>query len=152
VLWLFYKILINQEEEKMTTTGKLLDMAKKMAEAAAAKAIEIDVPMVIVVCDASGNTVLFNRMEDSLLASMDIATNKAYTAVALKMGTDQAADLAKESGQLFGIASCDKGRMVVFGGGFPIFEGDKIIGGIGVSGGSVADDMIVAQAGLDALK
>ena len=63
----------------MTTTGKLLDMAKKMAEAAAAKAIEIDVPMVIVICDASGNTVLFNRMEDSLLASMDIATNKAYT-------------------------------------------------------------------------
>ena len=58
----------------MTTTGKLLDMAKKMAEAAAAKAIEIDVPMVIVICDASGNTVLFNRMEDSLLASMDIAT------------------------------------------------------------------------------
>ena len=136
----------------MTTTGKLLDMAKKMAEAAAAKAIEIDVPMVIVISDASGNMVLFNRMEDSLLASMDIATNKAYTAVALKMGTDQAADLAKESGQLFGIASCDKGRMVVFGGGFPIFEGDKIIGGIGVSGGSVADDMIVAQAGLDALK
>jgi uncharacterized protein GlcG (DUF336 family) len=152
VLWLFCRILINQEEEKMTTTGKLLDMAKKMAEAAAAKAIEIDVPMVIVVCDASGNTVLFNRMEDSLLASMDIATNKAYTAVALKMGTDQAADLAKESGQLFGIASCDKGRMVVFGGGFPIFEGDKIIGGIGVSGGSVAEDMTVAQAGLDALK
>lgn len=136
----------------MTTTGKLLDMAKKMAEAAAAKAIAIDVPMVIVICDASGNTVLFNRMEDSLLASMDIATNKAYTAVALKMGTDQAADLAKESGQLFGIASCDKGRMVVFGGGFPIYEGDKIIGGIGVSGGSVAEDMSVAQAGLDVLK
>ncbi|AFA49335.1 GlcG/HbpS family heme-binding protein [Acetobacterium woodii] len=136
----------------MTTTGKLLDMAKKMAEAAAAKAIAIDVPMVIVICDASGNMVLFNRMEDSLLASMDIATNKAYTAVALKMGTDQAADLAKESGQLFGIASCDKGRMVVFGGGFPIYEGDKIIGGIGVSGGSVAEDMSVAQAGLDVLK
>jgi uncharacterized protein GlcG (DUF336 family) len=91
-------------------------------------------------------------MEDSLLASMDIATNKAYTAVALKMGTDQAADLAKESGQLFGLASCEKGRMVVFGGGFPIYEGDKIIGGIGVSGGSVAEDMTVAQAGLDALK
>lgn len=136
----------------MTKTGKMLDMAKKMAEAAAEKAIQIDVPMVIVICDAGGNMVLFNRMEDSLLASMDIATNKAYTAVALKMSTDTAADLAKESGQLFGIASCDKGRMVVFGGGFPIVEDGNIIGGIGVSGGSVAEDMTVAQAGLDALK
>ncbi|MBC3889030.1 heme-binding protein [Acetobacterium paludosum] len=136
----------------MTTTGKLLDMAKKMAEAAAVKAIEIDVPMVIVICDANGNTVLYNRMEDSLLASMSIATNKAYTAVALKMSTDTLTDLAKESGQLFGITSCDNGRMVAFGGGFPIIENGKIIAGIGVSGGSVAEDMSVAQAGLDALK
>lgn len=136
----------------MTTTGKLLDMAKKMAEAAAVKAIEIDVPMVIAICDPSGIPVLLNRMEDSLLASLDIATNKAYTAVALKMTTDTAADLAKESGQLFGLTACDKGRMVVFGGGFPIIENDKIIGAIGVSGGSVDEDMTVAQAGLEALK
>lgn len=135
----------------MTKTGKLLDMAKKMAEAAAKKAVEIDVPMVIVIVDAAGNMVLYNRMEDSLLASMDIAANKAYTAVALKMSTDAAAPLAKEAGQLFGIASCDKGRMVVFGGGFPIFEDGKIIAGIGVSGGSVDEDMSVAKAGLSVL-
>ncbi|KNZ41352.1 GlcG/HbpS family heme-binding protein [Acetobacterium bakii] len=135
----------------MTTTGKLLDMAKKMAEAAALKAIEINVPMVITVCDSAGNQVLLNRMEDSLLASISIATNKAYTAVALKMSTDTAADLAKESGQLFGLTTCDNGKMVVFGGGFPIYEGDKIIGGIGVSGGSVEEDMTVAKAGLAAL-
>jgi uncharacterized protein GlcG (DUF336 family) len=104
----------------MTTTGKLLDLAKKMADAAAVKAIEIDVPMVIAICDKHGNPVLFNRMEDSLLASIDIATNKAYTAAALKGSTDQFADVAKEAGSLFGLASCDKGRMVVFGGGFPI--------------------------------
>lgn len=135
-----------------TKTGKLLDMAIKMSVAAAEKAVEIDVPMVITVCDASGNLVLFNRMEDSLLASMDIATNKAYTAVALKTSTDNVAALAKESGPLFGLTACDKGKMVVFGGGFPIFEDGKIIGGIGVSGGSVEEDMIVAQAGLAALK
>jgi len=136
----------------MTTTGKLLDMAKKMAEAAAVKAIEINVPMVITVCDAGGNQVLFNRMEDSLLASISIATNKAYTAVALKMSTDSVAEHAKESGSLFGITTCDNGKMVVFGGGFPIYEGDKIIAAIGVSGGSVDEDMSVAKAGLAALK
>ncbi|MDI3537339.1 MAG: hypothetical protein PWP16_1240 [Eubacteriaceae bacterium] len=132
----------------MTTTGKLLDLAKKMADAAAVKAIEIDVPMVIAICDKHGNPVLFNRMEDSLLASIDIATNKAYTAAALKGSTDQFADVAKEAGSLFGLASCDKGRMVVFGGGFPIIMDGEIIGGIGVSGGSVEEDMTVAKAGL----
>lgn len=135
----------------MTTTGKLLDLAKKMAEAAAAKAIEINVPMVITICDKHGNPVLFNRMEDSLLASMDIATNKAYTAVALKCGSHEIAEASKEAGSLFGLATCDKGRMVVFGGGFPIKEDGVIIGGIGVSGGSVEEDMNVAQAGLDVL-
>lgn len=134
----------------MTTTGKLLDMAIKMADAAAAKAIEIDVPMVIAVCDIGGNPILLNRMEDSLLASIDIATNKAYTSIALKMSTDTAAELSKEAGPLFGLTACDKGRMVVFGGGFPIYEGDKIIAAIGVSGGSVEEDMTVAQAGLAA--
>ncbi|WKY44719.1 heme-binding protein [Eubacteriaceae bacterium ES2] len=132
----------------MTTTGKLLDLAKKMADAAAVKAIEIDVPMVIAICDKHGNPVLFNRMEDSLLASIDIATNKAYSAVALKGSTDQFAEVAKEAGSLFGLANCDKGRMVVFGGGFPIIIDGEIIGGIGVSGGSVEEDMTVAKAGL----
>ena len=69
----------------MTQTGKLLEMAKKMAEAAEKKAVEIDVPMVIAVCDMGGNTVLVHRMEDSLLASISIAQNKAYTAASLKM-------------------------------------------------------------------
>ncbi|WKY47870.1 heme-binding protein [Eubacteriaceae bacterium ES3] len=132
----------------MTTTGKLLDMAKKMADAAAVKAIEIDVPMVIAICDKHGNPVLLNRMEDSLLASIDIATNKAYSSAALKGSTDQFAAAAKESGPLFGLANCDKGRMVVFGGGFPIVIDGEIVGAIGVSGGSVEEDMTVAQAGL----
>lgn len=122
-----------------------------MADAAAAKAIEIDVPMVIAICDKHGNPVLFNRMEDALLASIDIATNKAYTAAALKCGSHEVAEASKEAGPLFGLASCDKGRMVVFGGGMVIKEDGVIIGAIGVSGGSVAEDMIVAQAGLDVL-
>lgn len=136
----------------MTTTGKLLDKAKKMADAAAVKAIEINVPMVIAVCDNSGTPVLLNRMEDSWLGSIDIATNKAYTSVALKTSTDALADLCKESGSLFGLTTCDKGRLVVFGGGFPIKCDGQIIGGIGVSGGTVEEDMIVANAGLAAIE
>ena len=127
----------------MTVRGKLLEDAKRMVEAAEKKAIEIDVPMVIAVCDMGGNLVLLHRMEDSLLASLEIAQNKAYTA-AVK-------ELAKEGGELQGIAVGHAGKLVYFGGGFPIIIDGKIAGGIGVSGGSVAEDCSVAQAGLDAL-
>ena len=66
----------------MAERGMLLEAAKRMVEAAEKKAIEINVPMVITVCDMGGNLVLLHRMEDSLLASLEIAQNKAYTAVA----------------------------------------------------------------------
>lgn len=135
----------------MTTTGKMLDMAKEMAAAAEKKAIEIDVPMVIAVCDISGITVYVERMEDSLLASVDIAQNKAFTAVSLKMPSSAVYDLAKESGPLFGLGTDCGGRIVTFGGGFPIYDGERIIGAIGVSGGSVEEDMSVAKAGLAAI-
>lgn len=135
----------------MTQTGKMLDMAKKMVEAAEKKAIEIDVPMVIAVCDMGGNLVLCHRMEDSLLASLSIAQDKAFTSVSLKMPSATVYDVAKEAGPLFGLETTCDGRIVSFGGGIPIMEGDKIIGAIGVSGGSVEEDVSVAEAGLAAL-
>ena len=101
--------------------------------------------------NARGNLVLLHRMEDSLLASLEIAQNKAYTAVALKMPSAAVKELAKEGEELQGIAVTHAGKIVFFGGGFPIVKDGKQIGGIGVSGGSVAEDSSVAQAGLDAL-
>ncbi|MGI6109595.1 MAG: GlcG/HbpS family heme-binding protein [Eubacteriaceae bacterium] len=135
----------------MTEAGKMLEMAKKMAAAAEQKAIDIDVPSVITVVDKSGILVYYERMEDSLLASVEIAQNKAWTAAALKMPTSDVCDAAKESGPLFGLGTDCGCRIVTFGGGFPIFENGKIIGGIGVSGGTVEEDMSVAQAGLAAV-
>lgn len=135
----------------MTQNGKMLEMAKKMAEAAEKKAIEIDVPSVICICDISGILVYCERQEDSLLASVQIAQDKAFTAAALKSATCDIADAAKESGSLYGLFSDCGGRLVTFGGGFPIMDGDKFIGGIGVSGGTVEEDMSVARAGLAAI-
>ena len=68
----------------MAERGMLLEAAKRMVEAAELKAIEINVPMVIAVCDMGGNLVLLHRMEDSLLASLEIAQNKAYNVAAFK--------------------------------------------------------------------
>lgn len=132
-------------------TGELLDAAKIMVAGAQNKAEEINVPMVISVVDMDGNLVLLHRMKGSLLASLDIAQNKAFTAVALKMPSSDVKELAQEGNELQGIAVQSAGRIVEFGGGLPIMnsEGEQI-GGIGVSGGSVAEDTSVAQAGLDA--
>ena len=132
-------------------TGELLDAAKIMVAGAQNKAEEINVPMVISVVDMDGNLVLLHRMEGSLLASLDIAQNKAFTAVALKMPSADVKELSQEGNELQGIAVQSAGRIVEFGGGLPIMnsEGEQI-GGIGVSGGSVAEDTSVAQAGLDA--
>ncbi len=129
-----------------------LDVAKGMVAAAEERAAEIEVPMCIAVLDGGANPVAFHRMDDALLASVDIARNKAYTALAMKMPTEELAGMAQPGEELYGIEATNGGRIVVFGGGLPI-DGDEgePIGAIGVSGGSVAEDVTVAEAGLDAL-
>ena len=111
----------------------------------------MNVPMVFSVVDEGGNIILVHRMEGSLLASLDISMNKAYTALALQMPTSDVSNLAKESGSLYGIQNTNSNRMVVFGGGFPIEVNGKIVGAVGVSGGTVEQDMAIAQYAIDSL-
>ena len=126
-----------------------LDLALELVAAAQKKAQEINVPMVIAVVDAGGNPVAFQRMDGALLVSIDIAINKAYTAAAVKLSTHELGVVAQPGQPLFGIHNADGGRIVIFGGGFPLKRGDAIIGGIGVSGGSVDQDISCAQAALE---
>ncbi|ADJ16542.1 GlcG/HbpS family heme-binding protein [Halalkalicoccus jeotgali] len=129
-----------------------LDEAKEMIRAAEERSDEIGVPMCIAVVDGGANLLGFHRIDDALLASISIAQNKAYSAVTLKMPTDEIGDAAQPGEALFGIGNTNDGRIVTFGGGFPIESGESVIGAIGVSGGSPDEDMTVAQAGLDALE
>ena len=129
--------------------GKIsLNRALKMITAAEEKAKSIGVPMVITVLDDGGNMVAQHRMDDALLVSVEISLNKAYTALAVKISTDKIGELAQPGKTLYGIQNSS--RMIIFGGGFPIKVGDKVIGAIGVSGGSVEDDIQCAKAGLAA--
>jgi len=129
-----------------------LDFALKVIEAAKDKAAEIGVPMVIAIVDAGGSLVAFQRMDKALLVSIDVAINKAYTAVAVKLPTHELGQVAQPGQPLFGIHNADGGRIVIFGGGLPLKRNDEIIGGIGVSGGSVEDDVLCATAGLKRFK
>jgi uncharacterized protein GlcG (DUF336 family) len=128
-----------------------LDDATEMVAAAEERAEEIGVPMCITVLDGGANLVAFHRMDGALLASIDIARGKAYTALAMQMPTEDLAEMAQPGEELYGIEATNDGRIVVFGGGFPIEGEGEPIGAIGVSGGSVEEDVTVAEAGLDAL-
>ena len=124
------------------------DLAHRIVAAAEAKATEIGVPMDIAVCDESGVLKAFSRMDGAALLSIQIAQDKAYTAVGFGMPTDGWHEFIKDDPPLAAGAVGGIDRLVIFGGGFPITVGDKVVGAIGVSGGHYTQDMEVAQAGL----
>jgi uncharacterized protein GlcG (DUF336 family) len=126
-----------------------LEDALKLIDAAKAKADEINVPMVVAVVDSGGNLVAEQRMDDALLVSIDIAKNKAYTSVAVKIATNGLAPLCQSGQPLFGLHTTDDSRIIIFGGGIPLKKSDRIVGAIGVSGGSVEEDVLCAQAAVD---
>ncbi len=124
-----------------------LEDAKKIMLDAEAKAKEIKVMMNIAVVDVGGNLVVFERMDNAWMGSINISQSKAFTAVAFNMTTE---DLGKESQagkSLFGIHTTNNGKIVIFGGGIPLLRKGVLVGAIGVSGGAVAQDIEVAIAG-----
>jgi uncharacterized protein GlcG (DUF336 family) len=127
-----------------------LSAGQTIVEAARTRATEIGVPMNIAVVDDGGNLVAFARMDDAWLGSIDIAQNKAYTARAFDMPTKDLAPLAQPGGSLYGIEASNHGRLIVFAGGIPLLSGDRVVGAVGVSGGSVEQDQEVAEAGVAA--
>lgn len=130
-----------------TITSITLACAQKLAQQAEVKAREINVPISIAVFDASCNVVLHQRMEDALQTSINVALNKAYSAVSFKIPTFQLAELVQPGAELYGIQHNDP-KLAVFGGGFPIWLEGKLVGGLGVAGGTVAQDMQVARFAL----
>jgi uncharacterized protein GlcG (DUF336 family) len=88
-------------------------------------------------------------MADSLLGSIDIAVNKAFTSAAFKLPTSALKDASTPSGDLHGIQNSNDGRVVVFGGGLPVFVDGRIAGGIGVSGGTVEEDVRIVTHALN---
>lgn len=134
-------------------TEATLDTAKELIAAAEKKAEEIDVPMCIAVMDEGANLVGFHRMDGALLASIDIAQNKAYSSVSLKLDTQTIQEVSQPGESLYGLGNTNDGRIVTFGGGIPLEDQDgTVVGGIGVSGGSAEEDMDVAQAAVDAFE
>ena len=125
-----------------------LDMALALAKAVREKAAEIGVNAVVAIADRGANPVLVQCMDNAYIASYDIALNKAYTCVALKMPTWKLSELAKPGNSLYGIQHTNGGKIVIFGGGEPLYNRKgEVIGALGVSGGSESEDTALAAYG-----
>ena len=125
-----------------------LAAAKRIAERAEARSAELGVPVVIAAADAGGNLMLLHRIEGALLASIEIAINKAWSAVAFQAPTATLGPLATGDGPLPGLADTNSGRVVLFGGGVPVHVDGELAGAIGISGGTAEQDVDIATCAL----
>ena len=125
-----------------------LEQALWMAEQVKAKAKEFGFPCVVAVSDNAARPVLVECMDGAYIASYDVAFNKAFTVVSLKMSTSDLKPLAQPGGSLYGIQFTNQGKIVIFGGGEPLKNAaGQVIGGLGVSGGSEEQDTALAAYG-----
>jgi uncharacterized protein GlcG (DUF336 family) len=124
-----------------------LNDARRIIAAAEKKAAEIGQPMNIAVVDAGANLVSHVRMDGAWIGSIDISINKAYTSRAFDIATKNLAEHSQSGGQFFGIHVSNSGRIMIFAGGIPLQKDGKVVGAIGVSGGSGEQDHAVAEAG-----
>lgn len=134
--------LASHGEATMTLT---LADCDRMIEAGMHRAHQIGAPMVLAVVDASGNLMETRRMDDALIVSISLAPHKAYTAATVRMATHALAELAQPSAPLYGI-DVSIPNLTLVGGGLPLHRAKALVGAVGVSGGSVEQDIDVAQA------
>jgi len=135
----------------MKTVQKLtLDDARIIMEGAEAKARDIGVDMDIAIADENGSLLMFHRMDNGRITSIDVAISKSFTAAAARRSTRSYGEVSGPGGPAFGIHVSNQGRFMIVAGGLPLFVDEQIVGGVGCSSGSPDQDEIVAQAGIDA--
>ncbi len=123
-----------------------------LAAVAEAEAVKIGVPMALAIVDEEGGLQFFKRIDGTLPVSTELAISKAYTAAAVRMPTHTLGELAQPGAPLYGIQHTHNGKIVLFGGGYPLCVQGKVVGGIGVSGGTVEQDMLVAEPAVHMLE
>ena len=125
-----------------------LDLADTLADAVLCEAKRVGVKAVVCVSDSAGNPRVVKSMDDAFIASYDVATNKAYTVVALKMSTIHLKPLAQPGASLYGIQFTNGGKIDIFGGGDPLTDDNgRIVGGLGVRGGTEEQETSLSAYG-----
>lgn len=124
----------------------LLSLAKTIADRVEAEAVRTNVPVSVSVIDAHGNIVLQHRMNGARAFSMEISERKAYTSALIGVRTADLLPMVQPGQPLFPLMA--QSKYCAMGGGAPITTADQVVGGVGVSGGSVEQDVAILEAGL----
>jgi len=119
-------------------------------KAAMAKGRDLRVAIAVAVIDSGGQLVAFERMDAADLVTVQLAQDKAWTALMNRMPTRDLAPLAQPGAEFCGYESIGRGRTIVFAGGMPLFRDGIHVGGVGVSGGSVQEDQAIVDAAVSA--
>lgn len=142
------KIITDTIAREISSGDITLEQAKALSEQVRKRAKEMGVNAVVAVSNRSARPILVECMDDSFIASYDVAVSKAFTVVSLKMSTSELKPLAQPGGSLYGIQFTNDGKIVIFGGGEPLKNSaGKIVGGLGVSGGTEEQDTALAAYG-----
>ncbi|MBP5293036.1 MAG: cob(I)yrinic acid a,c-diamide adenosyltransferase [Clostridia bacterium] len=141
------KAVVDEVLKRVCTTSLLTSKkAVQLIEQIEEYAEKIGKKAVIAVCNAQGNPVALHVMDDAFLVSYEVAVKKAYTAVSVKMSTMELSKLVQPGQTFYGLQAIDK--LITFGGGVPLKIGDKIVGGLGISGGTGEEDHALCEYGL----
>ncbi len=124
--------------------------ARRIIAAAEKKAAEIGQPINVAIVDEGGNLLAFERMENAWRGSIDISINKAFTSRAFDITTKDLGNNSQPGQQFFGIHASNHGRIMIFAGGIPLKRDGKVVGAVGISGGSGEQDHAVAEAAVAA--
>ena len=127
------------------------DDAQRMIRAAQAAADVIGLAYCIAVVDAGGHLITFARQDDALIGCIDLAITKARTARLFDKRTDDLGRMAQPGADLYGIEQSNRGDVALIGGGLPVLRDGAVMGAIGTSAGTVAQDIAVAEAALNAV-
>ena len=148
------KYVIELVSEKLSSinidNNLSLEKARKIIRAGEKKAKEMNLSAVFAVVNSEGNLIIEERMDNAILVSVEVAYKKAYTAAALKLNTEDLTALVQPGAMFYGLQSDPK--YIVFGGGMLLKVDGKIIGAVGVSGGSAQEDMEIAKACIKAFE
>lgn len=125
--------------------------AGRMLAAAEVEADSLGIPYCIAVVDAAAHLIAFVRQDDAQPGCNELAVNKAFSACMFRQPTEILGSLSQPGAELYGLQQGQGGRVVIFGGGIPVFRSGRVIGAIGASAGSVDQDIAVSGAGLAAL-
>jgi uncharacterized protein GlcG (DUF336 family) len=136
---------------RQVTTLTLSD-ARRLIAAGEKKAAELKIPYNIAVVDSGGALISHVRMDGAWLGSIDISIKKAFTARAFDMSTDDLSKASQSGQSLFGINTTNHEKFIIFGGGIPVKLNGVVVGAVGASGGSVVNDIKVAEAAVAAFE